>query len=326
VSVSCKSFRFAFQAFDARSGREWIETARWAEDHGFSTLHLADHLLGPGPALEGSNHPPQGLAAVPAMAFAAAATTTLRVGCRVFCADYRLPSVLVKEAATIDLLSDGRLELGIGAGWWKSEYEAVGAKFESPGARIRRLEEQVIAFKAYFSGEELDIRSPNVTMTGYRGIPAVIQKPHPPILIGGGGRRVLRLAGRLADIASINVNNRSGVIGEDAARSSNAETLPAQLEWVKEGAGDRYDDVELELGLYDVAITDNPERHWNRIQRNYGLTRQEAYEYPHALVGTVDFAADQLRERRERYGFSYFTVFGWSAQAFAPVVARLAGT
>jgi probable F420-dependent oxidoreductase len=234
--------------------------------------------------------------------------------------------VLAKEAATIDLLSDGRLELGIGAGWWRHEYEAVGATFERPGIRIGRLEEQVRALKAYFSGEELDIRSPNVTMSGYRGLPSVIQKPHPPILIGGGGRRILGLAGLLADIVSVNVNNRSGIVGRDAVRSSDAETLPTQISWVEHGAGDRFGDLELELGLFDVAITNEPKRHWDRILQTYGLTLQEARTNPHILVGSVDTAVEQLRECRERYGFSYFTVFAWSAKAFAPVVAQLAGT
>jgi probable F420-dependent oxidoreductase len=333
MSASCRvgdsvqrSFRFAVQAFDAGSAKEWAETARRAEDLGFSTLHLADHLLGPGPALAGSNHPPQSLAAVPAMAYAAAITSTLRIGCRVFCVDYRLPAVLAKEAATIDLLSDGRLELGLGAGWWAGEYEAVGAVFEAPGKRITRLEEQVKALKAYFGGEQLDIRTPNVTMAGFSGTPPVVQAPHPPILIGGGGKRVLGLAGRFADIVSINVNNSSGNVGAEAAKSSSAEQLPTQLDWIRAGAPHRFDQLELELGLYYVAITDSPERHWERLQRIYGLTREEALEYPHALVGSAAAAADQLRERRERYGISYYTVFGWSAQAFAPVVAELAGS
>jgi probable F420-dependent oxidoreductase len=321
-----RPFRFAVQALDATSARAWADTARRAEDLGFATLHLADHLLGPGPALAGSGHPPQGLAAVPAMAYAAAVTTTLRIGCRVFCVDYRVPAILAKEAATIDLLSDGRLELGIGAGWWRGEYEAVGVAFDSPARRIARLENHVRALKSYFGGDVLDVRSPDVTMAGFAGQPAVVQKPHPPIMIGGGGRRVLGLAGRLADIVSINVNNRSGAVDAAGARSSDADHLPEQLAWIRDGADERFCQLELELGLYYVAITNAPERHWERLQRLHGLTREQAMDYPHALIGTAAAAADQLRERRARFGVSYFTVFDWCAEAFAQVVAMLAGS
>jgi probable F420-dependent oxidoreductase len=326
ASTAPRPFRFGVQAFDATSSRDWTDKARRAEDLGFSALHLADHLLGPGPALEDSGHPPQGLAAIPAMAFAAAATTSLKVGCRVFCVDYRLPVVLAKEAVTIDLLSDGRLELGIGAGWWGGEYDAVGVRFDSLGIRIARLEDQVVALKAYFAGEELAIESPNVTMRGFVGSPPVVQSPHPPILIGGGGRRVLGVAARHADIVSINVNNRTGSVDHSAARSSTAEGLTTQIGWIREAAPERFAELELELGVYYVGIGPDPERHLERVQRLYGLSREEATEYPHALVGTAEAAADQLRERRQRYGVSYITVFDWSAQAFAPIVSALDGT
>ncbi len=319
-----RAFRFAVQALDASSSRQWRDTARRAEDLGFDTLHLADHLLGPGRALAGSNHPPQGLAAVPALAYAAAVTKTIRLGCRVFCIDYRVPTVLAKEAATLDLLSDGRLELGLGAGWWRSEYEAIGLRFDSAGTRITRLRNYIEALTSYFSGEPLEIISPDVTMAGFAGRPEVVQRPHPPIMVGGGGRRVLQLAGQMADIVSINVNNRSGSV-DAAARSSDAHRLDEQVSWVREAAGDRFQDLELELGLHYVAVTDVAEPHWERLQQRYGLTRAEAIAYPHALVGTPSAAADQLRERRERYGTSYFCVFDWAAEQMAPVVHQLSG-
>ena len=132
-------FRFAVQSFNADSGQDWATKVQRAESLGYSAFHLADHLIGPGPALSRTNHPIQGLAAVPAMAYAAAVTSTINIGCRVFCVDYRLPVVLAKEAMTIDLLSGGRLELGLGAGWLKDEYEAVGLTMDSPGTRISRL-------------------------------------------------------------------------------------------------------------------------------------------------------------------------------------------
>ena len=127
-----RPFRFAVQSFSAPDARTWRERARRAEELGYSALHLADHFLGPGPALAATFHPLQDLAAVPAMAVAAEATQTLRIGCRVFCNDYRHPVLLAKEAATLDLLSDGRLELGLGAGWLRGEYEAAGLRFDEP--------------------------------------------------------------------------------------------------------------------------------------------------------------------------------------------------
>lgn len=319
-------FRFAVQAFDAGSAKEWSETARRSEDQGFATLHLADHLLGPGPALEGSNHPPQDLAAVPAMAYAAAVTDTLRIGCRVFCIDYRKPAVFAKEAATLDLLSDGRLELGIGAGWWQGEYDAVGIPFDPPGKRISRLEDTIHLVKAYFGDDELDVATDTVAVKGFVGSPPAVQRPHPPILVGGGGRRILGMAGRLADIVSININNRSGTVGVDAGRSSTPDAFAEKVSWISDGAGERFDQLELEVGVSYVAITDEPARHYERLGKMFQLTEEEAVDYPHALIGSVPSVIEQLRERRERYGVSYISVFGWSAEKFAPVVAELSGT
>lgn len=320
-----RPFRFAVQSLDATSGQAWTDFARAVEDFGFSTLHVSDHLLGPGPALAGSHHPPQGLAVVPAIAHAAAVTSTLRVGCRVFCIDYRNPTVLAKEAATIDLLSAGRLELGLGAGWWRGEYEAIGIPFDSPARRIARLERQVVALKRYFSGELLEIADPDVTMLGFAGSPRPVQQPHPPIMIGGGGRRVLGLAGRHADIVSININAGTGSVDAMGARSSDASALSSQIASVRTAAGERFDRLELELGLYDVAITHDPDPHLERLQRRYGFTRGEAISYPHALIGTVSSASEELMRRREVFGVSYFTVFAWSAREFVPVVEALRG-
>ena len=146
---------------------------------------------------------PQHLAPIAAMATAAAVTDTLRVGCRVFCIDYHVPAVLAKEAATLDLLSDGRLEFGIGAGWSEDEYEAMGLPFDAARRRITKLEEVVALVKAHWSGEALDCEGEFVKASGYAGLPLPVQQPHPPIMIGGGRKRVLSFAAREADIVSI---------------------------------------------------------------------------------------------------------------------------
>src|SRR6201997_3385354 len=193
-------FRFAVQATNATSGHQWRDTVRKVEDLGYSTLFLADHYLGPGPAQRAAPTPRQDLAPIAAMAVAAACSDKLRIGCRVFCIDYHVPAVLAKEAATLDLLSDGRLEMGIGAGWSETEYNAMGLIFDRPVRRIAKLAEVVSLIKAHWQGEELDYSGDFVQVRGYAGRPRPVQRPHPPIMIGGGGQRILSFAGRGADI------------------------------------------------------------------------------------------------------------------------------
>ncbi len=315
-----RPFRFAVQGSTASSGAEWKALAQRAESLGYSALHLPDHYLGPG------THGAQVLAAIPAMAVAAAVTETLRVGCRVLCIDYHHAAVLAKEMATIDLLSDGRLELGLGAGWVSSEYEAMGIEFDPAGVRIDRLAEVISFVKAFFAGEELDIHGDHVVVSGYRGTPAPVQQPHPPIMIGGGSRRVLRLAGQEADIVSFNFNNRAGVVGPDGVGSSTASAMDDKVAWVREGAGARFADVELEVGAYFTAVTDDADATAEKFGGMFGLSAADMIEHPNALIGSLGEICEQLQRRRERYGFSYVTVSDRNMEAFAPVVERLAGS
>jgi alkanesulfonate monooxygenase SsuD/methylene tetrahydromethanopterin reductase-like flavin-dependent oxidoreductase (luciferase family) len=192
---SPRPFRFSLQSFNTDSPENWRALIRKTEDLGYSTFFLADHFLSPGPALEQTFHPPQLLAAVPAIAMALEQTSTLRVGCRVFCNDYRHPVILAKEAATLDYLSGGRLEFGIGAGWIRAEYEAAGMSFDEFPQRFDRMVETVRGYKAFMGGEPLDIDGESVTWSGFSGSPAPAQSPWPPLMIGGGSRRILRFAG-----------------------------------------------------------------------------------------------------------------------------------
>ena len=317
-----RPFRFAVQSFSAASGKEWRERARRAEALGYSALHLADHVLGPGPAIEKSNHPVQELAAVPAMMAAADATTTLKVGCRVFCIDYQHPAVLAKQAATIDLLSDGRLELGLGAGWLAAEYEALGIPLDPPGKRIARLAETIAAFRALFSGDEVSIGGESIRLAGFAGAP---RRPFPPLMVGGGGRRVLSLAAREADIVSLNFNNRSGVIGPDGVRSSTAGATAEKIGWVKAAAGARFDRLELEIGAYFTFVQPGAEKIAAGLGQAMGLSQDEMLRHPHGLFGSVDAICEELERRRAEYGISYVTVGDNALESFAPVVARLAG-
>jgi len=318
-----RAFRFAVQSFSAGSAAEWRDKARRAEALGYSALHLADHFLGPGEAIAQTAHPVQELAAVPAMAAAAEVTERLRIGCRVFCMDYRHPVMLAKEAATIDLLSEGRLEMGLGAGWLRGEYEAAGITFDPPGVRIERLAETVELLKKLLAEGPVDHQGKHFRVSGFEGAPRPVQRPHPPLMIGGGSRRVLQLAGQQADIVSFNFNNRSGVMGPDGIKTSTAEETAKKLAWVREAAGDRFEQLELEIGAYLTFVTDQGRQTAEGLGGALGLSADDMLAHPHALFGTVDAICDELERRREIYGISYVTVSDEVSEAFAPVVARL---
>lgn len=314
-----KKFRFGAFGAAATGGAAWRDLARKTEALGYSSLHVADHYV------DTASNGGQMLACVPAIAAAAAVTETLRVGARVFCIDYHQPVVLAKTAATLDLLSDGRLEFGLGAGWVASEYQAMGLHMDSAGVRIQRLADYVDFARAFFTGEPLDMKNTAASAHGFRGEPLPAQRPCPPILIGGGGKKVLTLAGRLADIVSFNFNNAEGKVGANSVRSSSGALMDERVGWVREGAGARFADIELEVGGYFLAVTDDALGTAEKFAAPFGLTAEEMLEHPNALIGTIDAICDRLVERRERYGISYVMVSTRSLDAIAPVVSRLAG-
>ncbi len=318
-----RPFRFGVQSFSARSAKEWRERARRAEDLGYAVLSLADHFIGPGPAQEATSHPPQELAAVPAIAVAAEATRTLRVGCRVFCIDYHHPVVLAKESATLDLLSEGRMEIGLGAGWLRGEYEAAGMAFDPPGARIDRLADVIEGVKAFRGDGVVSVDNNTIHWRDFEGDPKPVGRA--PIMIGGGSPGILRLAGREADIVSLNFNNRSGMIGPDGVQLSSEAETQKKVGWIREGAGDRFDDLEIEIGAYFTFVMDDPSPVLGPFAQMFGLSEEEMLKHPHALFGSVDAVCDELERRRELHGISYITVGKDNMESFAPVVERLAG-
>jgi probable F420-dependent oxidoreductase len=328
---SQRPFRFGCQAFSADTAKEWTDLARSAEALGYSAFHLADHYFGPGAAVKAASHPVQNLAAVPAMMAAAAATETILIGCRVMCVDYHQPAVLAKELATIDLLSDGRLEAGFGAGWVRSEYEAMGIPMDAAGVRIDRMVEYVELARSWFRGEELDQRGGHVNVTDMQAVPAAVQAGGPRVMIGGGAPRVLRTAGRLADIVSINFDNSAGKIGAHGIGSSTASGTAQKVAWIKEGAATRFDgatfgDLEIEIAAYFTNVTDHTQPSLEAMAGAFGMEPAELARHPHALIGSVDQICEQLIARRDEYSISYVTVGAANIEAFAPVVARLAGT
>ena len=315
-------FRFAVQATNAAGAREWRDSARKVQDLGYSTLFLADHYLGPGPARRAARTPRQDLAPIAAMATAAAVTETLRIGCRVFCVDYHVPAVLAKEAATLDLLSDGRLELGMGAGWSGVEYTAMGLEFDRPGRRISKLEEVIELIKAHFDGSELAFGGEFVNVHGYAGRPHPVQRPHPPIIIGGGGRRVLGLAAREADIVSI--SNVPFVESNDAGLSPHEEAR-RRIGYVQAAAPERFDTLEVESSPYFTEITDDQDSALADLASRTQIPSEVLRDHPNVLIGSPAAVADVLLSRRDELGVNYVTVQQSQAEAFAPVVSRLRG-
>ncbi len=315
-------FRFAVQATNAAGGREWRDTVRRVEELGYSTLFLADHYLGPGPAQKIARTPRQDLAPIAAMAAAAAVTETLRIGCRVFCVDYHVPAVLAKETATLDLLSDGRLEMGIGAGWSETEYNAMGLTFDRPGRRIARLAEVVAVIKAHWEGEQLEFAGQIVQVRGYAGRPRTVQSPHPPIMIGGGGPRMLAYAAREADIVSM---SSVQFVARDAAGRDPRTVARRRIDAVRAAAGERYAQLEIESSPYFTAITDDPEAALADAASSTGIPAEVLREHPNVMIGSLESIVDSLYSRRESFGVNYVTVQQSQIESFAPIVDRLHG-
>jgi probable F420-dependent oxidoreductase len=322
-----KPFRFGVMAASATNRAGIVEGAKRAEDLGFSSYLYNDHYAGPGPAMEGANHGAQPLASIPAVTIAGEATSTLIVGFRVIAADYHRHVVLAKELATIDVLTDGRLEIGLGAGWVENEYEAMGIPYDPPGVRIRRLADVTRAIKLIMGDGQVSFEGESgVHASGFEGLPKPVQRPHPPITIGGGGRKILQLAAREADIVAFNVNNSTGKLGVENVRVTGAEATDQRVEWVREAAGERFDDLELEIGAFFSSVTDDAKNVADAMTDMFGLTVDEVLAHPHGLIGSVDAISDMLVERRERWGFSYVTLLEHQVEEFAPVVARMAGS
>jgi probable F420-dependent oxidoreductase len=307
-----RALRFGVQ-LSGGTGTDWLGQVRQAEELGYSSVFVPDHF--------GDQ-----LAPIPALTAAAAATTDLRVGSLVFDNDYRHPVLLAKEIASLDVLSGGRVEFGLGAGWMNSDYDQSGIPHDRAGVRIDRLEEAITVIKGLFAEGPTSFSGDHYTVTGLDGLPKPVQQPHPPFLIGGGAPRVLRLAGREADIVGVNPAIRSGNVDEDAGRDMAPGITDRKLEWVREGAGDRFDDIELNMLVFAVIVTDDRDDLVAKLAPRFGLSTEELADSPHVWIGTTAQIADDLRRWRDRWGVSYWVVQGPALEAVAPVVAELAGT
>jgi probable F420-dependent oxidoreductase len=318
-----RPFRFGAVYFALE---DWAERARRVESLGYDTLLLGEHPVSGGPS------------ALIALMAAADATTTLRLGTHMLANDFRNPVLLAQDAATLDILSGGRFELGLGSGWLGSDYTSLGIPFDRPGARVGRLTEAVALIKRLWQEDEIAFSGDYYQVQGARVAPKPVQQPHPPLMVGGGGRRILSLAAREADIVSLDpIGTAAGT--KDMATTT-AAAVAEQIGWVRAAAGERFDALELHV-LANLCVAEDREQGAEQLTQffkgapaglfvNAERTVEEVLESPRYLVGSVEQIVEQLLENRERYGISYISVLDFpgmpsNVEALAPVVARLAG-
>lgn len=307
-----RRFRFGVLYSGAESARAWRDKVRKAEDLGFDVALLPNHAV----------H--QVLAPIPALAMAAEATSRLRVGTLVLANDFVHPALLANELATLDLLADGRLDVGLGAGWLAADYDVLGIPFDAASVRLDRLEDAIGIVKRLWAGELVTHASDHYRLTSMPGVPRPVQHPHSPLLIGGGGRRVLEMAARHATIVGIAANMRSGTLGRDSAATSTPAATREKIAWIRAAAGDRFDDIELQV-LVSFVQVDDVAAAAARVAKMYGVPKEQAGDVVHALFGPCEQVVDRLLARREEHGISYVTITEAAVDDLAPVVDALSG-
>ena len=305
-----RPFRFGIKVRNAPSGAAWRELARRAEGLGYSTLFLADHF-------------DEGWSPTVPLTVAAEVTTTLKVGALVYDNDYRHPLVLARDLAALDVISGGRVEFGLGAGWKASDYGQSGIVFERPGIRIERMSEALEIFRLLWTHDTATFAGSHYQINDAVCHPRPYTSGGPPITIGGGGKRVLTIAAKYASIIGVNPELVSGVAGAEATKSAAADRFLERISWIREAAGERFPEIELQIQCQIEQIRPDRDAFAEEMAPMFGLSPGEALAMPIVLVGTVDQICDDLIARREMFGFSYIVVH--DMEAFAPVVACLAG-
>jgi probable F420-dependent oxidoreductase len=325
MSTTVRPFRFGFTGGVSSKREKLLDTARTVEALGYSTFGLADHFVRP-------------FAPIVAGQAVADATSTLRVTQTVLAQDFREPAVLAKELATLDVLSEGRLQIGLGAGWLQQEYDDAGLRFEAAPVRIARLEETVIILKGLFTEERFTFAGEHYCVRELVGLPRPVQQPWPPIMIGGGGKKLLSAAARHADIVQLMPSNPGGKSLLDASQFS-ADAIEEKIGWIRDAAGSRFDQIELSAQLLECAVTDTPDAHLGdfadriaTVTERMGGARvefdhEELARSPIVAVGSLDDVCDQLMDTRRRFGISYFSApVEARPEILAPVIARLSGS
>ena len=311
-----KPFRFSVDLREPVSARQLGERARRAEAIGFDAVVIPDHLI-------------DQLSPVPAMAVVAATTERIRFSAFVFNNDLRHPAVLAQDLASLDVLSEGRLDVAIGAGWNMVEYEAAGISFDSGPVRVSRLEEAVAVLKGCFADGAFSFSGEHYRIRDYDARPKPVQRPHPPFLIGGGQRRILSFAAREAQI--VGLAPTAGPPAADRPKRFTRASVEQQVAWVREAAGDRFDDLTLNIypSSWPVAVTDDARAEARRAadalrERGVNLTEDEVLASPYLFIGSVDSLVEKFIGLREDLGIS--SILAGELDEMLPVVERLAGT
>jgi probable F420-dependent oxidoreductase len=308
-----RRLRFGVEMKAPFPGMSWADSARRLESLGFATLVVPDHFH-------------EGFGPIAALATAAAATTSLRLGTMVLDCDLRHPAVLARELATLDVLSGGRIEVGLGAGWRRADYDESGIAMDPPGVRVDRLTEHVAVLRGLFTGEPFDFAGEHYRIRGLAGTPRPLTPGGPPLLLAGGGPRLLRVAARHGDIVGVNPRIRSGVVDVAAARDGLPARVDEKVGWVREAAGSRWPELELTSWVSVASVTNRPSRLGARLAAAWQAGADDILASPFVLVGSEAGLLDRLHANRERWGFSYYVLTQDAVAAFAPLVARATGT
>lgn len=307
-----RPFRFAVQVSKAASSKAWRELAKKVEGLGYDTIYVPDHL-------------DDQFAPLVAVAVAAEATSTVRVGTLVLDNDFRHPVVLAKEAATLDLLSEGRFELGLGAGWMKSDYAASGIEMIPPSSRIERLAESLSIMRSLWSSGRATLHGRYYDVDNAIGSPAPFSDGGPSVLIGGGGKRILGLASREADVVGIVPSLAEGFVGPKTAASAIADRFYERLEWVRDAAGSRFDQLDLQCLTMVVQVVENGSEARAALAPIFGFTEEQFATVPVALIGSESEIAETLHERREEFGLNFVVIHEGEMEAFARIANELSG-
>ncbi len=295
--VNQRQFRFGAIAERAESRDVWLNKVRRIEDFGYNSLLVPDHIW---------------IEIDPVVALMAAADhTALRIGSHVFSNDFRNPVLLARQAATLDMLSNGRFQFGLGCGYDQSDYAQAGIVFEEAGERVSRFEEALRFLKEFFTQDIVSFSGKYYQTKELKTAPKSVQKPHPPIYIGGSGKRVLSIAGREADI--IGVGNKGPA------------TIQQKLDWIRDAAGERFEQKQLSSTIFAVAVTERPEEATQAIAMRMKMTPQEVLQHLPVLIGSPQQIAETLLMRREKYGISSIDIIEPHIEAFAPVIPLLTG-
>ncbi len=306
-------FRFGVELQHPFADQSWVETVRRVEAMGYSTMFVPDHF-------------DEGLGPIAAMASAVAVTTTLKVGPLVLDCDFRHPAILARELASIDLISDGRLEVGLGAGWKRLDYERSGIAMDTPKIRVDRMIEHMAVLKGLFAPGPFSFAGDHYQISELDGTPKPATATGPKFLIGGGGRRVLRFAAANADIIGVNASIHSGEIDTAAAQDALPSSIDEKVAWVREAAGPEIANKEINAWLSVASITDDRDNFAAALAGVFGTDPESVVQAPLVLIGSASQVIEQLHARRERWGYNYTVIPGNEAESFASIIAELTGT